>query len=149
MGPTAAGWLVAGGGLAAFAGRLVLARRVDRVDVRRLATRILLAQAGALLLMAAWPGVATLVIGSLVYGYGIGHITTLSPIIVRREFGPASFGKIYGSVATVTQFSSAAGPLLLGALRDAFNSYRPGLVAAATATMLACLIVWAGRAAQR
>lgn len=149
VGATGAGLLVAAGGIAAFAGRLMLARRVDQLDVRRLAARILLAQAGALVLMAAWPGVTALIIGSLVYGYGIGHITTLSPIIVRREFGPASFGKIYGSVATVTQFSSAAGPLALGALRDSFDSYRPGLVVAATTTMLACLIVWAGRPATK
>jgi len=49
----------------------------------------------------------------------------------------------------VTQFSSAAGPLALGALRDSFDSYRPGLVVAATTTMLACLIVWAGRPATK
>ncbi len=145
LGTIGAGWLVSAGGLAAFIGRLVLARHVDRLDVRRLAMLIMLAQAASLLLMSIWPGIASLLIGSIIYGYGIGHITTLGPVIVRREFGSASFGQIYGGAATLSQFSTAMGPLMLGALRDTFGSYQPGLIIAAILTTIAGLILWAGK----
>ncbi|MEZ5817578.1 MAG: MFS transporter [Hyphomicrobiaceae bacterium] len=145
VGTGAAGWLVSATGVTAFAGRLILARIVDRVDVRRLAMTILLVQTGALLALAAWPTVPVLVAASLVYGYGIGHITTLGPVVVRREFGAEAFGATYGAAATVIQLTSALGPALLGLLRDGFGGYRPGLAIAAGVTTAACLALLAGR----
>ena len=81
---------------------------------------------------------------SLVYGYGIGHITTLGPIIVRREFGAAAFGATYGAAASVIQLTTAFGPALFGVLRDTFGDYRPGLAIASAVTLAACLILFSG-----
>ena len=65
------------------------------------------------------------------YGFCIGQITTLSPIIVRREFGGASFGTVYGVAGTVIQLSSAFGPALYGVARDLLGTYPPVLAIAA------------------
>ena len=144
LGAHGAGLLVSAAGVAALIGRIILARIVDRVDARRLAAGILLLQTLALIAIAAWPSASVLVVASLVYGYGIGHVTTLGPVVVRREFGASAFGATYGSAATVIQLSSAFGPFLLGALRDGFGNYRPGLAIAAMLTSAGCLVLLLG-----
>ena len=86
-----------------------------------------------------------LIAASLVYGYGIGQVTTLGPIVVRREFGATAFGATYGSAATVIQLVSALGPALFGVLRDAFGGYGPVLGAAALCTTVGAVILTLGR----
>ena len=144
LGTAGAGLLVSATGATAFLGRMVLAAIVDRVPVRQLACLIMVAQTAALTAMAAWPTAPVLIAASLVYGYGIGHVTTLGPVVVRREFGAAAFGATYGAAATVIQLASAFGPLLLGLLRDAFGGYRPGLAIAACVTATACMALLIG-----
>ena len=132
LGRAGAGMLVSAAGLSAFVGRLILARIVDRVNARRLGCFVMIAQAVSLLAIAFWPTVPVLVVASLVYGYGIGHVTTLGPVVVRREFGAAAFGTTYGTAATVIQLTSAlrAGPVRLPArwvrrLRAGLRHRRP------------------------
>lgn len=144
LGTTGAGMLVSATGVTALIGRLVLARIVDRVDVRRLACVVMSVQTVALLAIAVWPTAPVLVAASLVYGYGIGHVTTLGPVVVRREFGAIAFGATYGSAATVIQLTSAFGPALFGLLRDGFGGYGPGLAIAAMTTSLGFLMLLAG-----
>lgn len=144
LGTVGAGLLVSATGGAGFAGRLILARIVDSVDVRRLACLVMIAQAAALLSLALWPTTPVLIGGSLVYGYGIGHITTLGPIVVRREFGAAAFGATYGTAASVIQFTSAFGPAVIGLLRDSLGGYRPGLAIASGVTLIACICLFTG-----
>jgi len=144
LGAAGAGLLVSATGVTAFAGRLVLARIVDRVDPRRLAAGIMVLQTTALAAIAFSPAAAVLIVASLVYGYGIGHVTTLGPVVVRREFGAAAFGATYGSAATVIQVVSALGPALFGVLRDAFDGYAVVLGAAAAATTLGAVVLTLG-----
>ena len=149
LGTAGAGLLVSATGATAFAGRLVLARIVDRVNVRRLACLIMALQTTALLAIALWPTAPVLIVASLVYGYGIGHVTTLGPVVVRREFGAAAFGATYGAAATVIQLTSAFGPALFGVLRDSFGGYGPGLMIASLMTALGGLSLLIGSRAVR
>lgn len=144
LGMAGAGLLVSATGVTAFVGRLVLARIVDRVRVRPLACLVMVAQSSALLAIALWPTVPVLIGASLVYGYGIGHVTTLGPVVVRREFGAAAFGATYGTAATVIQLTSAFGPMLFGLLRDAFGGYGPGLAIASAVTLAGCFALLVG-----
>jgi predicted MFS family arabinose efflux permease len=149
LGTAGAGLLVSATGATAFAGRLVLARIVDRVNVRRLACLIMALQTTALLAIALWPTASVLIAASLVYGYGIGHVTTLGPVVVRREFGAAAFGATYGAAATVIQLTSAFGPALFGVLRDSFGGYGPGLMIASLMTALGGFSLFIGSRAVR
>jgi len=144
MGRAGAGLLVSASGVTAFIGRLILARIVDHVDARRLGCVVMIAQALSLLAISFWPTVPVLVAASLVYGYGIGHVTTLGPIVVRREFGAAAFGTTYGAAATVIQLTSAFGPALFGFLRDGFGGYGPGFIIAAIVTLVGCASLFIG-----
>jgi predicted MFS family arabinose efflux permease len=145
LGTTGAGWLVGATGLAGMLGRLLLAWLVDRIELRGHTAAILATQALALLVMALAPIAPVLVLLSMVYGFCLGQITTLSPIVVRREFGAEAFGAVYGVAGTVIQLSSAFGPALYGVARDALGSYPPVLVIAAGFELAALVVVLAGR----
>lgn len=144
LGMTGAGLLVSATGATALVGRIVLAGIVDRVNVRLLACAVMAVQTVALIALAVRPTVEVLIVTSLAYGYGIGHVTTLGPVVVRREFGAKAFGSTYGAAATLIQLTSAFGPALFGVLRDRFGGYETGLAVAAAVTLLASLSLFIG-----
>ncbi len=132
--------------VAAFVGRIGLARYSDQVDVRLATFCLMLVGASCLALMALFPNPWVLVSVSIIYGLTIGNVTTLGPIIVRREFGALSFGVVYGIAATGIQLLSALGPSLYGALYDQFHSYSaPLLLAAGLKAFAALTIAYGGR----
>lgn len=145
LGSEGAGWLVGATGFTGLLGRLLLARVADQVDTRLYSAGILVVQAVVLGAIALFPSATVLIAMSLVYGFCLGQITTLSPIVVRREFGAAAFGAIYGVTGTVIQFCSAFGPAFYGVLVDLFGGYGPVLAVAAGFELAAALVLMMGR----
>ena len=146
LGAAGASATVAATALAALLGRLVLVRFADRVDARVTACAVLLLAAATLGALALFPVPAVLVGASLAYGLTVGNVTTLSPIIVRREFGVASFGTLFGAASTGIQLAAAMGPGFYGVLYDASGGYGlPLLIAAALDILAAALVVLGGR----
>jgi MFS family permease len=131
--------------VAALIGRLVLARFVDRINARKAAFWVLVLAAVSFVIMALFLTPAALVGGSVVFGLTIGNVTTLSPIIVRREFGAASFGAIFGIASCGIQLGTSLGPDFYGLLHDASGSYRLPLLLAAGMDFLAGIIIAIGR----
>ena len=144
LGTAGAGGLVSATGVVALLGRLYLLKVVDRSSVRRLGCQAMLAQAVALLAIGLFPTVGVIVVCSLLYGFALGQVTTLSPIVIRREFGAAAFAAVYGTAATVIQFTTAFGPAVLGALRQALGGYPAAFLVAAGAVGLGCAILHLG-----
>lgn len=128
----------------ALCGRLLLARFADQIDQRRTAAIVLALAAFAFTLMAAFPSPPVLVGGSILFGLTVGNVTTLSPIIVRREFGAASFGAIFGIASTGIQLATALGPGFYGVLHDLSGSYRAPLLLAAVLDVVACAVILIG-----
>jgi len=146
LGDHVASVAVSSAALAAFLGRIALATFADRIDLRLTTGGVLLVAAASLGAMSMTSGYAGLLVTSVAYGLTIGNLTTLSPIIVRREFGASSFGRLYGGAAAAIGFAYAFGPGLFGILRDAFGSYGPALMLAALTNLIAAaVIVWGGR----
>jgi MFS family permease len=146
LGAAGASLTVSATAVAALLGRLMLARFADQISARRTASVMMVIAAGALAIQALFPVSAVLVIGSVLMGLTIGNVTTLAPIIVRREFGAASFGAVYGIASCVIQLATALGPSFYGLLHDAFDGYRVPLLLAATVDVGAALVVLAGKA---
>jgi MFS family permease len=149
LGAEGAGWLAGATGFANLLGRLVLARIADQVPVRRYSAALFGVQALVLVVLALAGGAVAMIATCLVYGFCLGQITTLSPIVVRREFGAASFGSIYGMAATVIQLISALGPSVYGVLHDVFGGYGPVMGVAAGVEVLAMTAMLVGRAPGR
>jgi MFS family permease len=130
--------------VAALLSRLVLARYADRTSARRTAAAMMAIAACALAAMALWPVPVMMVAGSLLIGVTIGNVTTLAPIVVRREFGAPSFGAVYGIASCVIQLATALGPSYYGLLHDAFGGYRASFFLAAVADAVAAAVVLSG-----
>lgn len=142
---TAVSMTVSATAVAALGGRLALARFADQIDVRLMASAVLLLAAAAFGVMALFPAPIVLIGTSVVFGLTVGNVTTLSPIIVRREFGAPAFGLIFGVASCGIQLVTALGPTFYGVLHDAFGSYRYALIIAAALDVVAAAVVVAGK----
>jgi cyanate permease len=131
--------------VSALAGRLALARFADEMDARVTTAVALLIAAGSLGAMGLFPVPSVLIGASIVFGLTVGNVTTLSPIIVRREFGAQAFGLVFGVASCGIQLATALGPSFYGLLHDAFGSYDPALIGAAALDVAAAVVAIAGR----
>lgn len=145
LGESGASVTVSATGIAAFIGRLLLSRYADHVDLRFTTGSLLAIACAAFLILALCPNQYGLICGSILYGLTLGNITSLSPIIIRREFGAASFGIVYGVASTGIGLASAFGPTIWGMLHDIFGGYAPALLLSAMLDLLAAVIVIATR----
>lgn len=141
LGPWGTSATVSMTAIAALGGRLALARFADRINQRTIAAIVLAMAAGALGALALSPTPAVFIGASTLFGVTVGNVTTLSPIIVRREFGSASFGAIYGIASCGIQLAAAFGPSFYGVLHDAFDGYRFPLLLAGLMDVVAAIIV--------
>jgi MFS family permease len=143
--PLAVSMTVSSTAASALAGRLALARFADEIDARVTTAVVLLIAAGSLAAMGLFPVPSVRIGASIVFGLTVGNVTTLSPIIVRREFGARAFGMVFGVASCGIQLAAALGPSLYGLLRDSFGSYEPALIGAAALDVAAAVVAIAGR----
>jgi len=146
LGPSATALCVTLAAVLAFVGRILLARFSDHLDVRLIACGVLLNAAvslalGALFNEHAW----ALIVAVLGFGLSAGSITTLPPLIVRREFGASSFGAIFGVAAMLMQLMSSIGPAFFGVLYDLSAGYQLPLGLAAGLNFFAATVILRGR----
>ena len=133
----------------ALISRLLLVRFADQVDQRKMAAVVLVAAAVAFVVMALFRSPSVLVAACILFGFTIGNVTTLSPIIVRREFGAGSFGAIFGAASVLIQLTTAMGPSFYGLLRDLSGGYRLPLLLAAALDIIACAVILTGSRPRR
>lgn len=132
--------------LTAFIGRVLLARFADKMDLRAITAGVMIFAMISLAYMSVATTAASLLASSAMYGLTIGNLTTLAPLIARREFGAVSFGAVYGVISAATAFATAFGPAFYGVLRDAFGSYGAPLTVAAVFNLVSAgVILWGGR----
>lgn len=142
--PQAAALAVSVTTLASILGRLALGAVVDRLNKRRVAVGLILAQAAATAsLLFARGDLALIYATVLAFGLGMGCVLMLQALLVSDLFGVASFGEIYGATVLVATLGLAAGPWLSSFLFGLFGSYdvafagftAVGLLAAATVAL--------------
>jgi MFS family permease len=146
LGDTGASLAVSLAALMAFIGRILLARFADEIDLRALTAGVMVFAMASLAYMSVATTQFSLLASSALYGLTIGNLTTLSPLIARREFGAVSFGPVYGVISAAIAFATAFGPAVYGIMRDTFGSYGPPLTLAAAVNLIAAVIIfWGGR----
>jgi MFS family permease len=148
LGASGASFIVSITAIAAFLGRVALARWADQVDLRVTSAIVLCVAAISLEAIAAFPLAWVLMGASVIYGLTTGNVTSLSPIIVRREFGAAAFGAINGAAWMVIGIACALGPVLFGWLYDWFGGYTVALHIAAALDLIAAGVIYLGRPKQ-
>jgi MFS family permease len=145
LGSGGASAVVAGTAVAAFVGRLLLARYVDNVNPRTIACGVLCVGATGLAVLSFAQAPLLIIAASLAYGLTVGNVTTLPSIIVRREFGAPSFGAIYGLAAMAIGLCTALGPSFYGALFEISGGYSVPMGLAALMNTGAAVIILRGK----
>jgi MFS family permease len=128
MGRSLAALAVALSTTMAVIGRLCLGLFVDRLDPRLVTAASVLSQAAALFAIAYAADTTILFVACAVYGFSIGNLITLPPLIIYREFEPAAFGTVLGLSTGIVGIISAFGPGLVGLIRGATGGYAAALM---------------------
>lgn len=144
IGSTGIAVTVLASGSLAFVGRVILARFADRVNIRQVSAMVLIMAAVGMTIIGSASSVTFVIVGVLVFGFNVGNLTTLPALIVRREFGAVSFGRIFGLTGTFMQLIFSFGPAAFGLLRDLTNGYATPLYLAAVLLSLSTLVIMRG-----
>ncbi|MET4698659.1 OFA family oxalate/formate antiporter-like MFS transporter [Constrictibacter sp. MBR-5] len=91
--------------------------------------------------LAAVTGALHAYLAAMVFGIGIGGLTTVLPIAWADYFGRRSFGAIRGVALTIQVTAQASGPLLSGALRDWTGDYTLSLEVFAALSLAGTLAI--------
>jgi MFS family permease len=130
---------------AALVGRLCLAHVADKIDQRVIAASVFVIAAATFAAFAVIEAAWLLTAASIVFGLTVGNTTILSPIIVRREFGAAAFGTVFGFASSIVQLVTALGPSFYGLMRETTLSYQTPLLIAAGLDVIAACAILSGR----
>jgi predicted MFS family arabinose efflux permease len=131
--------------LCAIVGRSALAWILDDHDRRVAAGANLLLQAAGSVLLALGEGPTAIVAGGVLFGLGVGNLTTLPPLIAQREYCSADVGTVVALVVAVNQAVFAFAPAVLGWLRDLTDDYGSAFLLAAAAQLLGAVLIVVGR----
>lgn len=95
----------------------------ERIDVRRAATAQFLLQACGLSLALAPMGLASVYLGFLIYGFGLGGTLVIRELMWANYFGRISLGRVRGLGILITRAFTTVGPPFFGYFHDRTGSY--------------------------
>jgi MFS family permease len=128
----------------AVIGRLCLGLVVDRLEPRAVTAGSLATQAAALFAISQTTQPVILFVACAIYGFSIGNLITLPPLIIHREYEPAAFGTVLGLSTAICGIVSAFGPGLVGFVRGATGGYPAALLLCLTLQLVSAAIVLRG-----
>lgn len=142
LGAGTASWVMGAATACAIAGRSVAARLMMRLGGRRhmAAASYALQAIGALVLAAA--GTAELpavLLGTLLFGLGIGNATSLPPLIAQNDFAAADVPRVVALIVAMAQAGYAFAPAIFGALLEWASAPGQGVALFITTAGLQCL----------
>jgi MFS family permease len=114
IGRASAGIAVSVMSFMAIAGRLSLGMVVDRLDPRMVTAVSLVSQAAALLVILQTDTVPIVLAACALFGFSVGNMISLPPLIIHREFNAASFVAVMGLSNAISGTVGALGPGLAG-----------------------------------
>jgi MFS family permease len=125
----------------AIVGRLGLGMVVDRFDPRLVTAASLVSQAAALLTILQSDRVPIVLAACAVFGFSVGNLITLPPLIIHREFSAASFVVVMGLSNAISGVLGALGPVLVGLVRGWTGDYDAALALCIVLELVAAVIV--------
>jgi MFS family permease len=125
----------------AITGRFGLGMVVDRLDPRLVTAVSLVSQAAALLVIRQTDAVPIILAASAIFGFSVGNLITLPPLIIHREFSAASFVVVMGLSTAISGTVGALGPGLIGVIRGWSSDYAAALLVCIVLELVAAAIV--------
>lgn len=141
IGRPGAGLAVALTTFMAVIGRLCLGMVVDRLNPRLVTAASLVSQAVALLAIIQTDDASVLLAASAIFGFTVGNLITLPPLIIHREFDATAFTVVMGLSTAASGIVGALGPGLIGLVRSWSGGYATALALCITLELVAAGIV--------
>jgi MFS family permease len=145
FGPAVAAAAISVVTLCAIFGRTLLGWVLGEHDRRVAMAANVGMQAIGSLLLAFGNGVPALAVGCLLFGLGVGNLTSLMPLIVQKEYRAADVGTVVALVTAINQAVFALAPGIFGWLRDLSGGYLEAFLLAAASQLASAAIVMSGR----
>lgn len=147
VGEAGAGLLVSLATICAVLGRTLAGWWIGAHD-RRIAAAVNFAvQVVGVLLLIFGHGWVLLTLGCILFGVGIGNLTSLPPLIAQTEFRREDVVTVVALSVAINQAVFAFAPAIVGAFRDATSSYILPFGIVACVQLVAAVIVLLGRQA--
>jgi cyanate permease len=99
-----------------------------------------------LIFASGWMG---LTLGCVLFGLGIGNLTSLPPLIVQKEFEREDVATAVALIIAINQGVFAFAPAIIGAMRDTTADYQLPFALIALIQLLASVIILLGRRSAR
>jgi MFS family permease len=128
----------------AVLGRFCLGMIVDRLNPRLVTATSLVSQAVALLTITQTDSAPVLFAACAVFGFPLGNLITLPPLIIHREFDATAFTMVMGLSGAVSGITGAFGPALVGLVHSLSGGYTGALALCITLELVAAVIVLCG-----
>lgn len=125
----------------AVAGRFSIGLIIDRLDPRWVTAASVAGQAAALVAVLQADSAPLLLAACALFGYSVGNLITLPPLIIHREFNAASFTAVLGLSVAISGTACALGPVLVGIVRGWSGDYRMALMLCIALQLAAAAIV--------
>lgn len=125
----------------AVAGRFTVGLIIDRLDPRWVTAASVAGQAAALLAILQADSTPLLLAACALFGYSVGNLITLPPLIIHREFNAASFTAVLGLSVAISGSACSLGPVLVGIVRGWSGDYRMALMLCIALQLAAVAIV--------
>jgi len=145
FGSNGAAWAISLTTVCAVAGRTMLGWALGNRDRRMAASVNFAVQASGTVLLMLGSGAPALICGCILFGLGVGNLTSLPPLIAQKEFPAAEVGRVVALLTAINQAAFAFAPVVLGALRDLDGGYALPFGATACVQVAAALVVIANR----
>ena len=140
-----AGLLVSLATICAVIGRFAVGRWIGEHDRRFAAAFNFVVQIAGVLMLIFSSGSLGLALGCVLFGLGIGNLTSLPPLIVQKEFDRADVVTAVALIIAINQGVFAFAPAIIGALRDTTANYQLPFALIALVQLLAASIILLGR----
>ncbi|MBR1226721.1 MULTISPECIES: MFS transporter [unclassified Bradyrhizobium] len=127
--------------LMAIAGRFGLGMVVDRFDPRRVTAISIVSQAAALLSILHFDAIPIVLAACAVFGFSVGNLITLPPLIMHREFSAASFVVVMGLSNAISGTIGSLGPAFLGVVQSWTGGYETPIALCIALQLIAAVIV--------
>ena len=140
-----AGFLISLATICAVIGRTAAGKWMGEHDRRLTAAANFAVQIGGVLLLIFGSGAVTLTLGCILFGLGIGNLTSLPPLIVQKEFEREDVATAVALIVAINQAVFAFAPAIIGAMRDMTADYQRPFALVAVAQFVAAAIILLGR----
>jgi cyanate permease len=144
-----AGLLVSLATVCAVIGRTAAGKWIGAHDRRFAAAANFAVQIGGVLLLIFASGWMGLTLGCVLFGLGIGNLTSLPPLIVQKEFEREDVATAVALIIAINQGVFAFAPAIIGAMRDTTADYQLPFALIALIQLLASVIILLGRRSAR